>query len=231
MSYDLNLNYSFTDFKELENIDHKGFCICSEAKENLKTIIPPVYDSLNSKSLYTRVNVEYHNRLDSSTIKYLSKFDLVCIKGVDNTNISSVIKLNPDLIILKAEEIKHIKRTFINTLKQKEIYVELIIKDALYSGKERIIWMNNIRRLLKFGCLKQLIISSGASVFTELKSSIDICKLMSVFGLSDDKTKRILKNSEIVLRNAALKRYSSGGICASSVEEGELKKNFIIEFP
>lgn len=229
MSYDLNLSQSFSDFQELENLDHMGFCICVEAKDNLKTIVPSSFNLSTSKPLYSRVNIEYNSRLDSSTMNALSKFDLVCITGVDSSNISSVIKLCPDLIVLRSEEIKHLKKTFINTLKQKEIYVELLIKDALYNGKDRIAWMNNIRRLLKFGCSRTLIISTGATVFTELKSSVDICKLMGVFGLSDDKTKKILKNSENVLKNAALKRYSANGSVASNTEEGILKRDFIVK--
>lgn len=229
MLYDLNLSQAFTDFAELENIDYNGFCISQDAKDNLKTILPNADQTL-IKPIYTRINLEYTTKIDASSMNYLMKYNLICIKSVDNSNISSVIKLNPDLICLRPEEVKHIKRSFINTLKQKGIFVELMIKDALYCGKQRISWMNSIRRLLKFGCANLLVISSGATVATELKSSTDICKLLNIFGLSDDKVRKILENSEIVLRNAALKRFASHGAVASNVEEGRFKRDFIIEF-
>lgn len=64
--------------------------------------------------------VEHNNRPDSATMNDFSTFDVVCITDVDNSNISS---LNPDLVVIKTDEIKHLKTTFMNTLKQEEIYI------------------------------------------------------------------------------------------------------------
>jgi RNase P/RNase MRP subunit p30 len=222
--YDLNLDQSFTDFQELKSLDFKGYCLCQEIDET-KLKSKPVINQINNtvdsavhstvdSIVYSRANVQYTSKLDASSMNNLSKFDIICIKGVDNSNINSVLKLNPDLISLKSEEIKHLKRSFINNLKQKDIYIEILIKEALYGSKDRIVWMNNVRRLLKFGC--SLVISSGASVLTELKSSSDICKILNIFNLSDDKIKKIIKNSEKVLRNAAIKRYANHTVIADN---------------
>lgn len=236
MSFDLNLSHSFTDFSELESIGHKGYCIVQETKnsmkeytkDSLKAIVPIVPPSEKDISFYSRINVEYSPKLDASCMSSLMRFDIVCITGVDNFNISSVMKLSPDLVVLKAEEIKYLKRSFINTLKQKEIHVELVIRDTLYTGKERINWMNSLRRLLRFGCASLVVISSGAAVATELKSSADMGKLLGIFNLGSDKIKKILQNSEITLQSAALKRFASHDSCASNVEEGRLKHDFIV---
>lgn len=229
MYYDLNITSEFNDISELENVNANGFCMSIIQKDNLKTV-EPVKIPLSSKPIYSRINIEYQNRLDQSVITALQKFDLVCIQNVDKNNISSVIKLEPDLISLKTSEIRHIKKSFINTLKEKKIFVEICIKEALYDSKEKIFWMNSVRRLLKLGCAKILVVSSGASIFTELKNMNDICKILNLFGLSDDSVKKVLNNSEKVLRNAALKRYSSRGVIVSNEEEGKLKRDFITNY-
>lgn len=229
MFYDINLDQNFTDFEELEKSDFKGFCMSFEAKENLRNISPPKLPVLK-KPIYTRVNVDFSNKLDSSVLLSLQQFNLVCIKNVDNSSINSIVKMDPDLIQLKFDEIKHLKKTFANLLKEKDIFIEITTKDALYGSKERVRWMNGVRRLIKLGCTKNLVFSSNASVFTELKDSNDICKMLNLFGISDDVVKKILSNSEKVLRKAALKRYSSKGICATTEEEGIFKQDFVINY-
>ncbi|KAM0680952.1 hypothetical protein GINT2_000734 [Glugoides intestinalis] len=228
MYYDLNIDTKFSDIDELNNIDAKGFCMAITAVGNLREIsqlsIPKTI-----KPIYTRINVSYQTSLDSAIMHRLRKFDIICIEEVTNSNIASVIKLSPEIITIKKDEIKYIKRSFINTLKEKGIYIEVTIKDALYTQKEKIIWMNILRRLIRLGCYKNLIISSGSTVFTELKSSNDICKILNVFGLSDNSVKKILLNSEKVLEKAAFTRYASNETIATNENEGRLKQDFLID--
>lgn len=53
MTSDLNLTQKFKDFQELEN---SGFCSCTDARDNLKATIPPVFNTSISKLLYYRIN-------------------------------------------------------------------------------------------------------------------------------------------------------------------------------
>lgn len=229
MYYDLNIDSQFKDIPELNGIDAEGYCMSISPGDNYRSTqlfpVPPL-----DKPIYTRINIEYQNRLDQSVICSLRRFDLVCIQNVDSTNISSVIKLDPDIISLKIEEIRHIKKSFINMLKEKGLHIEICIRDALYGPKEKILWMNSLRRLLKLGCAKILVVSTGAQLFTELRGSNDVCKILNVFGLSSDKARKILSNSEDVLRNAALKRYSCRNAIVTNEYEGRLKEDFIINY-
>lgn len=229
MHYDLNIKESFRDFQYLENSEVRGFCMVFQSDGNFRGICQPVLPSIG-KPLYSRIDLDYKSRLDQSAMAHLQKFNIVCLKNVDNSNISSVIKLDPDLVNLSIGDLKHIKKSFINALKQKGIYVEMVLKDALYSSKERVVWMNSLRKLIRLGCAKNLVISSGASVFTELKRSHDICKLLNLFGLSDDSARRVLLNSEAVLRKAAMKRYSFKNSIATSADEGSFKHDFIVNY-
>lgn len=230
MFYDLNIHENFTEFKEVSNSGFQGCCISFLRNENPKSITLPTLPKSDFCRIYSRIDLNYNTSIDQGVMSRLRMFDVVCISNVDSSNISSIIKLGPDLIRLKPEGLKHIKKSFINTLKEKQIYLELILREALYGSKDRIIWMNTLRRLLKLGCAKNLIISSGAKVFTEVKRPDDIYKILNLFGFSNDSCKKILHNSEDVLRRAALKRFSSNGAIANTVEEGDLKRDFIINY-
>lgn len=229
MYYDLNIDCNFKDIPELEEMDANGYCMTKYAFENYKNVTVPAVPQ-TSKPIYTRVEIDYQNRLDQVAMSSLRLFDVVSIRNVDSSNISSVMKLDPDIISLKSEAIKHIKKSLINSLKQKGFYIEICLRDALYGQKERIQWMSSLRKLLKIGASKILVISSGAQVFTELKSINDISKILNVFGLSNDRVKKILSNSADVLRRAALKRYSSNGAIATNENEGRLKEDFVINY-
>lgn len=229
MHYDLNIKESFRDFESLESEETKGFCMVFQSCGNFRAISQPTLPTLR-KPLYSRIDIDYQSFLDQSAMAHLQRFNIVCLRNVDNSNISSVIKLDPDLVSIRAEDLKHIKKSFINVLKQKGIYVEMVLRDALYSSKERVAWMSSLRKLLKLGCAKNLVISSGASIFTELKRTHDICKLLNLFGLSDDNARKVLLNSEAALRRAAMKRYSFKGSIATSAEEGSFKNDFIINY-
>lgn len=230
MFYDLNVHESFLDFEEITKQGIDGCCISYAINESLKSAKPPTLPKSEACKIYSRIDVNYNTSIGQDTLSHLKAFDVVCINNVDNSNISSVIKLNPDLIRLKCDTLKHIKRSFINTLKEKQLFLELTLRDTLYGSNERIVWMNSLRRLIKLGCSRNLVISSGARYFTEIKRPHDICKLLNLFGLSDDNCRRILDNSKHILRKAALKRYSSNNAISSNIQEGDLKNDFIIGY-
>lgn len=212
-------NHAFNENNFIESKSNSNDPVensANKSKENLK--------------LYTRINIPYNNKLDQATMTKLRRFNLVCINKIDNSNINSVLKLEPDLITLNLDFFKHIKKSFINQLKEKEMFVELSIRDALYGSKERVRCMSCIRKLIKLGCYKNLVISSGAGIFTEVKRPADILKILSLFGLSDDRSCIILNNSERVLRKAALKRHSFRGAISNSVEADNFKNDFIINY-
>jgi RNase P/RNase MRP subunit p30 len=222
MFYDLHLKETFKDFDELDKAGIRGGCL----------VHSNIADSFVSphNRIYSRLNIDYTSSLDQATMNKYMKYNIVCISKVDNNNISSVIKLNPDIITLNLDFFKHLKKSFINKLKEKGIFIEMIIRDTLYSSKDRIIWMNCLRKLLKLGCSKNLIISSGAGIFTEIKRSEDISKLLNLFNVSDDNAVKILNNSELILRKAALKRYAYREAISNDVVVDNFKNDFIINY-
>ena len=97
-------------------------------------------------------------------------------------------------------------------------------------AKKGILWLNSLRRIIKLGGSKILIISSGAQVATELRDERDIYKILNLVGLSECSCKKILENSKTLLRNAALKRYGSNNAISNPVNVDKLKSDFIVNY-
>jgi hypothetical protein len=48
----------------------------------------------------------------------------------------------------------------------------LLIRDTLYGSKERVVWMDSLRRLLKLGCPKILLFLAGLIYLQRLKGQM-----------------------------------------------------------
>ncbi|KAI5169475.1 hypothetical protein PAEPH01_0747 [Pancytospora epiphaga] len=222
MFYDLNLSEHFEDYDELINTGCSGFCISGKTEDSLAS-------ALTTIPIYSRINIEYSNKLDSNTISRLrEKYSIVCIVGASMVCMSTIIKLQPDIVQVPIEELSRIKKSFPGMLSTGKMYVELCIRDGLY-GK-RVLWINGIRRLLRLGCRPFLIVSSGATTFTELKGSIEILSILELLDVKRQIAEKILENSERLLRHAALKRYSFDNSISHSAKSGRLKDDFIINY-
>ncbi|KAI5149620.1 ribonuclease P/MRP protein subunit RPP1 [Enteropsectra breve] len=217
MYYDLYLKQSYDSFDDMAGVKIKGFAIVDYEKQ------------CASGSIYSRINVSYSNKLDQAMMAKLRlKYDIICVLADSIQSLQSIGKLGADIVQIELEALKHAKKTLPGFIQDKDIFLELVVSDALYG--QRILWMNILRKLLKLGCKRNIILSSGAEHYTELRGENDLAKMLAVFGISEDNAYRILDNSRKVLRNAALRRYSSNGVIANSVPEGALKRDFIINY-
>lgn len=223
MYFDININEDFDSIEQLDAVDCSGFCLTFKKYTQENISIPSI-----KKSIYSRLDVEYSTKLDPSIITKYRKYNIICIETDSPSSIPSIIKLQPDLIRIKMDVIRHIKKSVIRNLVENGMFIEMRIADCLYNSKDRVMWLNACRRILKFGGFKSLVISTGAKIITETRSDRDIYKMMNILGLSDDRIKNILNNSEILLRAAAMKRYSINGAISNSLDQGKFKNDFVI---
>lgn len=225
--FDLNLNEKFTDFDEIDSIGCEGFCVTISATD-IAGLRDPKPLPPCGKPLYTRINIAYSNRLDSATVARLRTYNIVCIVADSLTSLHTIAKLAPDMIQVPLDAIRHAKKTLAGTLREHKLFIELSIRDAL--GERRVAWMNACRKLLRLGCKRSLVISSGATVFTELRGGTEVARVLRLFGLRERTAQGVVGNAERLLRLAALRRYSTNGAIANSVERGAFKRDFIIEY-
>lgn len=217
MFYDLNLHEDFADFGELASVDCRGYCMAAASS--------PV----DSPPVYTRVNVQYDSKLDSAAMaRHRAAYDIVCITTDSMACMPTIVKLRPDVVQIAIEAVRHLRKTFAGMLAESGAYVELCIRDGLYA--RRALWMNACRRLLRLGCRRRLVISSGASVFTELRGRDDVLRILALFGLGGASALAVLSNGRAVLRQAALRRYAVGDAVATAAGGGRLKHDFIIAY-
>lgn len=222
MFYDVGLNEDFKDFAELSQIECAGFCIAqtSSTPIELPSLQVPVY---------SRIDIEFEGRLDSAKMAGLRKqFNVICIVVNSLASLPCISKLGPDIIQIPVELLRHVKKTLPGLLNENGIYVEVSIRDGLYG--QRVPWMNGIRRLLRLGARKMLVISSGAKLGTELKGKNDVLRILDLYGVSGDQALAILDNTERMLRCAALKRYTCNHTIAVSTDQGPFKRDFILNY-
>ncbi len=228
MFYDLNLSHNFTDFKYLKDLNCLGVCHTYDFTDINQAFIPPRLINSSHIPIYTRCNIEFTSKLDTTIINKLSKiYNVVCIRTNSFNNIPTISKLAPDLVEISLEQLKHIKKNFSGLLKDSNLFIEISIRDAIYT--KRILWMSVLRKLLKYNCKKNIIISSAAKVFTELKSYNDIQRILRLFIKNENIIREIIQNSAILLEKAANKRFLTNGVIANSNDEGRFKKDFILK--
>ena len=103
------------------------------------------------------------------------------------------------------------------------------MRRALYSSKERVVWLRNVFNLLRIPRGKNVVFSSEARCATELKHPNDIYRFLRFAGLSKRRAETVANdNPTSLLRSAALRRYTFKGCVATSLEEGNLKRDFIL---
>lgn len=231
MFFDLNLHEDFADFEELEKIECSGFCIAFSIDDIGKALGGAKLDGRGGAGsrLYTRLDMAYNTKLDSYAMGRLRQlYDVICITTDSLAAMPTIAKLEPDLVRVRLEEIRHAKKTLAGTLGESGMHIELCVRDALRG--QRVLWMNACRRLIRLGCRRSLVISSGAESFVGLKGRRDLARILGLFGLGEGRSGDVLDNSGRLLRLAALRRYSCREVIANSVERGSLKQDFIVNF-
>jgi len=223
MFYDLCLKNSFKSWEDLGDADCDGFVI-----ENPDAHTANSSDGVASKPVYLRKTLKFANGQEGAFKEATRHHDIVCAELEDLGCIKSASKLEIDLIRVPLDTIKHARKTLPGILKEKNIYLELCVRDALYENKA--LWMNSLRRLLRLGCKNCIVLSSGAEKFTELRGARDMAKILGLYGISEDKAGRMLDNTRQLLRRAALRKYSVDSAVVSLEDEGRFKQDFIIDY-
>lgn len=223
MVYDLLIDEAFPEKESLKTAGYNGVCIESDDFELIREKSSGFSEVI---SCYTRRDVPYSNKIDQAAILRLRKYNLVCINTDSVLAIPSIIKLGADLIRIDLEAIKHLRKNTAGMLRENNLYVELVIKHGM--GTKRVLWMRALRRLLRLRFGPILVISSGATGPSELRSEEEVARMLLSFGLGKRAAKKIVDNSEKVLRLAALKRYTYNSAVATLIDESNLKRDFIL---
>ncbi|EEQ82082.1 hypothetical protein NCER_101268 [Vairimorpha ceranae BRL01] len=224
MFYDLNINYKYNldDLDELEHSKFAGFCInkvISQRNINSFTNFALPFH-LPSKKIFKKITVELEDK-NYNTKSLLTKCDILALKVLDFDN--PVDENMCDVITFDCKKVVKFKN--INP----ELFYEINIVDSLYNKKDRMAWMYNVRELIKVTKCKNIVVGTSASHFTEVKEPLDVIKMFSIFGIGDDKCKKILENNARCLEKCAYKRFVSDNCVFNDIPEGSLKEEFILK--
>lgn len=233
MYYDVNVssNYLKQDVDCLRESEYQGICMNTVIKaRNFRDYIAHQPNLDIEKSIYSRLEIEFE---EGDQINYeqskAMKSDLLVIKLSSVTRLDKLIKLRPDMITFNyTAQPLPFKPGLVRTAIKENIFFEVQLREGLYRGSGSVMWMRNVRRLLSITNGRNIVISSGATCFTEVKRPKDIIKMLEVFGIRRKRAEVILGNSGRLLRSCAVKRYCHKGMIVHSGDEGALKRDFIL---
>lgn len=211
--YDLYIDPDFQDFAYLE--EYSGIAITNKIENTLKverTTFPikaRQYFRLDYTLDHANININYKN----------IKCDIFSITPIDDKSLETAISWTPDIICLT----KPFKLSLIREIVTRNIFIEIKIREGFYN---KVAWLKTVTNVLR-ATKKNILISSGALRFTELKRPFDTIKMLNMFGISDDQGKNIVyTNPKRCLLQCAIKRFSFNGV-VSDLYEGELKEDFL----
>ncbi|AFN83536.1 RNase P subunit p30-like protein [Encephalitozoon romaleae SJ-2008] len=233
MYYDVNisLDYLKQDMKELEENEYEGFCVNRIIKpRDLEKIRYEPVEFLGAKPCYSRVEVVFEEKEEVGyDAKKSMKYDLFVVRLNGVAGMDRLIRCQPDMITFNyGSQILPFKCGLVRTAIKENIFFEVPLRESLYGGTSSIMWMRNVRKLLFITNGKNVVFSSGARCSTEIKRPRDITKMLEMFGLKKKRASEVMLNSLRLLRRCAMKRYYYRGSITHSVDEGSLKRDFVL---
>ncbi|XP_027204263.1 ribonuclease P protein subunit Rpp30 [Dermatophagoides pteronyssinus] len=228
---DLNLviyNDGFNLDKSIEKLiqschkfDYKRIALAVQivaTGKDVKIPIPPTIklrDNLKNIKLYTRLTVQVE---DSNSLFHLSKnenlkhYDILAIEPMNEKILNYLNGGNFEFDILTFSSIDSsivnmIKKANFSLPISKGIGIEINYSNCLSSSSQR-------RQSIAFGQMlvdktrsKNIILSSGTSIATSIRSPRDVIYIGLLFGLEENQSKRSLyRNTEAVINHSELRR-------------------------
>ncbi|CAD26425.1 hypothetical protein [Encephalitozoon cuniculi GB-M1] len=233
MYYDVNISpdYLKQDIWRLEESEYQGFCMNRVVRPgDLERLGCRSPELLGTKRWYNRVEVVFE---EGEQVGYdpkkATKWDLFVVRMNGTAGMDRLIKLQPDMITFNyASQGLPFKAGLIKTAIKENIFLEVPLRESLYGGPSGVMWMRNVRRLLFITNGKNVVFSSGARRFTEIKKPGDIAKMLEMLGVTKRRAEEMMLNPERLLRSCAAKRYCYRDSIVHSVDEGLLKRDFIL---
>ncbi|KAF9763308.1 Ribonuclease P protein subunit p30 [Nosema granulosis] len=227
MCFDTNISCDF-DLEKLERSGFEGFCITksvelADLKKNLDWKIPKA-----NKKIYRKLELVLPNT-NTLPLKTIEKYDVYCIKVKDCEGLEKVIELDPDMIAFDFTVLQKFKVRHLRLAIKRNIYFEIKLVDSLYNKATRLVWMYNVAEFLRIVKYKNVVFSSGAKIWTEIREPEDFLDLIMFFGFTKKKAEKILNNSRSLLESCAMKRFCFKDCIISNINESSLKKDFIID--
>lgn len=161
-----------------------------------------------TKKVYERVEIRFDNGCKKLDIGKALRFDLFVINLGSSCSLNSAVEMNPDMITFDYTDVTYwFNAGDIREAIKKDIFFEISLFGGLYGNCDKVMWMRNVRRLLKVTEGRNVVVSSGATCPTEARSPWDILKILNGFGIDGSIGRDILRNSIRLLRTCSLKRY------------------------
>ncbi|GAA0172211.1 endoribonuclease [Lithospermum erythrorhizon] len=164
---------------------------------------------------YTRVTVVIANSLQGKKLRegeaFLNTYDLVAVRPLNQTTFELACQTAQVDIISIDFSYKlpfRLNKLMVQAAVKRGLYFEITYSCLILDAKARGQMIENAKLLVDWTRGKNLIISSGAPSVTELRGPYDAANLVSLLGLTMQKSKAaISKNCRSLIANAFRKKY------------------------
>lgn len=198
--FDVNISQRF-DMSELRMGEYRGVCV----NRVLSADELRAYERCGD-GVYERVEVLMGEDMAIDTTRAMQA-DLFVINLGESGCVRSAVEIGPDMITMSfTRRMYCFSRCDVMEAIRRNIFFEICTVGSLYGRGDKMVWMGNVRRLLRATGGRNVVISSGARGPTEMKSAWDFLRILSVFGVDGGSGRAILTNSERLLRSCSLRR-------------------------
>ncbi|KAM0671292.1 putative subunit p30 of RNase P/RNase MRP [Ordospora colligata] len=234
MYYDVNVSedYCTDEVKGLEESEYQGFCVCKKVKAGeFNRLLWKPKDLGVKNGWYSRIELEF---AEGEAINYdqkkAMKSDVFVVRIGGAEGLDKLIKLQPDMISFDySSPVLRLKSGLVKTAMKENIFFEIPIREGLYGVEQKVMWMRNVRKLLFVTKGKNVVVSSGAKRLSELKRVKDVILMLQTFGLKRKRAEQVLCNSKRLLEHCAMRRHCHKGMVVTSVDDGALKRDFLMK--
>lgn len=207
MYFDTNISLRYPDFEsnKLDELDYDGICINRLLSiDELDRYTRPITVLSKNKRIYERIELKIGKKRMDIDVSRALKADLFVVNISDSSCLSSAIEMRPDMITFDyTKTFYHFDEEDIMEAIRRNVFFEIVIVGGLYGGENKVMWMGNVRRLLKVTRGRNVVVSSGATCSTELKDAQDALKILNgIEGVEKD----VLINSSRLIRSCELRR-------------------------
>lgn len=192
----------------LEELGVDGVCVSSMGGlEVLGACRTPPAATWGDKKVYRRAEVGYGGELCDGAWRG-EGVDLVAISVSCAQDLRKAIEACPDVVVLDGTKGSWLRKQDVVEAVKRNVFFEVPLVYGLYGWRDKGVWMRNVRRVLAVTEGVNVVVGSGATCSTEMKSWRDVVRILDGLGVSRDMGRRVVMNSARLVRSCDARKGS-----------------------
>ncbi|ADM12052.1 uncharacterized protein Eint_081200 [Encephalitozoon intestinalis ATCC 50506] len=209
MFFDVNVSNRCPrgDLDVLKELGWDGICINTVVGlDNLEGWSSPLLDVWKDEKAYERIEVRYKDNEKWSEVRKMVNPDVLSVRIEGVEDFKKALEVSPDVITFDYSRSFCLGKDEVFEAVKRNIFLEIPLVCGMYGQRNKVVWMRNARKLVEITGGVNVVVGSGASCCTEMRSSHDIIKILGGLGTSGDCGRKILQNSGRLIRSCRIRK-------------------------